>query len=412
MFELFSSAEARTFRPPPLLHPACDRCRLYETCNSPKMPVDGEGRRKVFLVAEYPGADEDRTGRPLTGGTGRFLEDECRAIGVNMRRDAWLGNALICHNNTGREVPTAVTDCRPNLLRSVRQLKPNVIVLMGGLALRSLIGHLWKEDVGVIPRWTGWQIPARPPVNAWVVVLNNPAYVMRSEGPDTVLRDEFRAQLAAAFALDAPPWPTPPRDPAADVEIITDPTAAAARLSRYTSGRIAFDFETDRSKADHADARIVCCSVCWEDRETIAYPWHGPARDATKALLENPDVSKVGSNIAFEDKWCRRFGITVQGWEHDTMLVAHMLDPRAKDDTDKKTAGVSGIKFQAFVRLGVPDYNHHVEPFLRPKGEDSGNAQNQIASVKLDLLLRYCGLDSLLEYRVAMLQRKDLGYGD
>ena len=76
------------------------------------------------------------------------------------------------------------------------------------------------------------------------------------------------------------------------------------------------------------------------------------------------------------------------------MLAAHVLN---------YARGVTGLKFQAFVLLGAESYNNHIEPFLKSVGK---SPFNRIQDIDLKDLLLYNGLDSLLEYKVAMKQIK------
>jgi hypothetical protein len=81
------------------------------------------------------------------------------------------------------------------------------------------------------------------------------------------------------------------------------------------------------------------------------------------------------------------------------MVQAHVLDGRP---------GIAGLKFQAFVTLGQPDYDSAVKPYLdsRKKG---GNSPNRVKMVDFKTLAGYCGGDSLLTWLLADKQRKQLG---
>ncbi len=402
--EFYSEAEARVQKAPPTEVPGCDRCKLYQACKSPKMKAEGRGERGILIVGDYPGKDEDFYGRPMAGGTGRYLRDTLQRMGVNPTRDCRITNAQICYDVAGRKPAKATEDCRPHLLREIRDFDPRVIILMGGAAISSVIGHLWRPDVGLASRWFGKQIPAHKP-NVWVCPMTNPASLFY-EKASPVAKDIFESQLEAALALEDRPWPDGPPDYASQVRCIYDPSEAAQVLDKYTSGQIAFDYETTTLKPDGPHAEVVCCSVCWEGKETIAYPWVGPAREATRKLLENPDVGKIGWNAVFEDRWSReRLGINVRGWIWDGLLAAHLLDPQS---------GVTGtgLKFNAFCYLGMSEYNSHVEPFLDSGKSNGGNAPNRIREVDLRTTLLYCGLDSLLEWEVTKLQMKEMGYGN
>lgn len=396
----FSRAEL-TVRPRQSRIPNCGRCKLDLNCKSPYMKPSGGGRRRVLILGEWPGWSEDAENLQFTGRTGDYLRTRLERIGVDMRRDCWLHNALSCYPKDQATHKTAVEDCRPNVLKAIEQLQPDVIVPTGRAAIKSLIGYLWKEDIGAVSRWTGHRIPSQA-INAWVVPTHNPAYLLRQQerDPDPVLGIEFDRHLESAFALAGPPWPDGPPNYAARVEKITDPDEVADRLARYTGGRIAWDIETTTLKPDGPNAEIVCASVCWEGVETIAFPWVGAARRALIDVLENPDVSKVGWNEKFEDRWTRRvMGCKVRGWEWDGMLVAHAIDPRR---------GATGLKFNAFTVLGMPPYNEAIEPYLSSV-KPGGNSKNRIREVDLPRILGYCGTDSILEYEIAKRQMKLIG---
>lgn len=346
-----------------------------------------------MLVGEHVTAEDDAHG---SLGWGQ-LESELESVGIDMERDCWLTTATICHSKTIDQHKTAIDDCRPNLLRAIERHDPTTVILLGSDAVYSLIGHLWKSDVGPIKKWVGHRIPAHKP-NMWVCPTYNPTRINNPRTPVELLH--FRNHLRAATALSGRPWPDGPPNYGRDVETIFDVAVAAKRLARYTTGTVAFDFETDRLKPDSSDAEIVCCSVCWNGTETIAFPWHGAARRGMLDVLQNPDVLKIGANIKFEHRWClARLGIHVRGWYWDTVLAAHVLDPRG---------GITSVKMQSFVRLGAPEYNTHIEPYLQSV-ERGGNAPNRIREVSTELILRYCGVDSILEYHVAQHQMREMG---
>lgn len=98
--------------------------------------------------------------------------------------------------------------------------------------------------------------------------------------------------------------------------------------------------------------------------------------------------------MKFEERWTvAKLGCKVRGWHWDTMLAAHILDNRS---------GITSLKFQAFVHLGISDYDSHISPFLYSKHP---NETNRIDQVDDKSLLLYNGLDSLLEYLIMKKQK-------
>ena len=379
---------------------ACGACGLHLGCNSPRMPVTGDGQHGVLIVAEAPGETEDEEGVQLVGKAGKFLRRKISQIGYDLDRDCWKTNAIICHPKKNRTPTKAEIDyCRPNLLNTMRALKPRVIILLGGAAVEAVVGHLRKSGVGSIGTWVGWQIPCQKP-NVWICPTWHPSYLLREE--DDVLELWFERHLESAFDIVGRPWPGP-QNWEKDIQIL-DSDAAAAKLMEiacYQTGAVAFDYETTTLKPDTPESEIVTCSVAWgrtEPEIVIAYPWHGKAIGATQELLRSP-LPKIASNMKFEDRWTRMaFGHRVRNWVHDTMLFAHLMDNRP---------GITGLKFQAFVHLGFPDYDGHIKPYLASGGTRS---KNRVLELDRQELLKYNGLDALLEFRLACRQLQIQGY--
>jgi len=119
-------------------------------------------------------------------------------------------------------------------------------------------------------------------------------------------------------------------------------------------------------------------------------------------LLQRTTVGKIAQNMKFEDNWTNvRLHIPVNNWIWDTMLASHILDNRPR---------VTGLKFQTYVQFGIIDYDSEVNPYLLAVDAKNANAINRIDELlkKPDgekLLLKYCAMDSIFEYRLAMLQQ-------
>lgn len=380
----------------------CGACGLYKTCQTPKMEVSGEGRRKVLILAEAPGETEDRRGIQLCGDSGQLLERTLKDLGVAMRKDCWLTNSLICRPPSNRNPTNEEIDhCRPNLVDTLNRLQPNVVIALGSISVKSLLGWLWKEDTGGISQWAGYQIPNRR-LNTWICPTFHPAYVLRQQNMKP-LEFWFRAHLKAAFRLKSRPWDGTEVEYIDKVKVVHSPTKAAELIEKAcaTYGPkvpVAFDYETNCLKPETPNARIVSCSICWQgvDGTTLAYPWTSETADATSKMLfgRNP---KCASNLKFEERWTRwAFRRSVRNWKHDTMQTAHLLDNRP---------GITSVKFQSFVLLGQESYDDHIKPYL-----DSGSADrlNRIEELDLGQLLKYNGLDSLLELEVMYKQQEQL----
>ena len=379
---------------PTSIIPRCGACGLYKRCQSPRMPYTGKGRKGILIVAEAPGKNEDLKGIQLIGKAGQHLRKSLRKFKVDLDADCWKTNALICHPGGEKPEDKRVLACRPNLLKTLDELKPRTIILLGAHAVKSLIGKLWREDVGAIGRWVGWQIPSQE-LGAWVCPTYHPSYLLRQNDP--ALQFHFDKHLKAAVELEGrPPKGTDYRK---QVKVIQSPEIAAGLLWDYLKkeGLIAFDYETNGLKPEPSWSEIVSCSVCWEGEETISFPWEGIAVRAMGELLRSSKVGKIAQNMKFEQRWTQaKLGHGVRNWKWDTMIAAHVLDNRP---------GVTGLKFQAFARLGVGSYDDHIGPYLKSKGEGQ---PNRVREIPLRELLLYGGIDSAVTWDLAQLQMKEI----
>lgn len=389
-----------------LTRPQCGACGYKTSCKSPMIPPAGRGRKRVLIVSAFPGEEEDKAGKLNVGETSTTLRNAVGRAGADLDRDCWLTNAIICRPANSKSVEAAVDYCRPNLVKTVADLNPEVIVTLGSEAVMSVMGWLWKPGEGGVMRWRGFQIPNRQ-INTWVVPTYHPGFLIRERDP--VYDKLFLTDLRGAFGLKGRPYIKPPPVDQGD-EILTeiDPGRASRRVTKFhrdlvASGRpMAFDFETTCLKPHGPKSRIHSCAVS-DGKVTIAYPWTEDTKAATARLLEDQRVKKIGANIKFENNWCLTHKMVVRGWWWDVNQSAHCIDNASK------VRPVTSVDFQAVARLGVGDWASEITPYLiTPKGA-GGYAVNRIKDVPLPKILRYVGLDALYEHLICQHQRTQLG---
>jgi hypothetical protein len=299
----------------------------------------------------------------------------------------------------------ASKNCRPNLRKTLEQLKPDVIIPIGKAAARSLMALAWKDgEVEEMQRWAGWDIPSSK-LNSWLCPTYHPAFLLREKEANrgTALELHMQRHLRQAFSHNCKPWPKPPDwESKVTVEMNPRKAAQAIRAFQKTKLPLAFDLETSMLKPDAEDSEILCCSVS-DGKTAVAFPWQGEAIDTMEDLLLGGHPM-IAANMQHEQRWIKReFGQWVKNMWWDTMLGGHWRDCRRK---------INSLKFQAFVLLGVPDYSSVLEPYMKPVDPKTGkhkkgcNYPNRLKEVEPTTLLRYCALDSLFEATIAHIQRE------
>jgi DNA polymerase len=155
----------------------CNACGLHRTCISPKMPITGEGRRGIFILAEAPGGTEDEQNQQLVGDAGKFLRKLLKQRGFDLDRDFWKMNSLSCRPPKNRKPKRKELQlCKKNYMKEIDTLKPKFIWLFGAAAIESFFMDRFKdEDNKFTPtRWRGLCIPD-PVTNAWIIPMFHPS---------------------------------------------------------------------------------------------------------------------------------------------------------------------------------------------------------------------------------------------
>ncbi len=386
---------------------SCASCGLYKYVLSPRMEPFGDFRRQIMVIGEAPGEEEDKKGRPWQGKMGTALRRKLKQLGVDLFEDCVSLNSVHCRpvdNRGNNRAPTdrEVSCCRRRVLEAVEKYKPKVILLMGGMAVESLLGHRWRKDIGGITRWRGWTIPDRH-YKAWVCPTFHPSFVERQEEGEVEVI--WTRDLKQALAKVEEPLPNYPNEE--DCVVVTDDIEGVLTELNDSEGLLAFDIEATGLKPyDRSVHRIVCISFCNSEDKAFAIP--APTKERhiglLKQLLENPRIGKIAANMKYEDTWMEIvYGISVRPWVFDTMLAAHILN---------NGQSITGLKFQAYVRYGVLGYDEDVAPYLKSESSYKPNRVTEL--VKDPALFRklriYNGMDSLLEYRLAKDQMRELGF--
>jgi DNA polymerase len=155
-----------------------DGCALRETALHCCF-ADGGPEAEVMLIGEAPGAEEDRLGRPFVGQSGKLLDKMLATIGLP-RSSVYITN-VIYWRPPGNRSPTQaeIAACQPFLERQVELLKPQVIVFLGGIAARGLLGV--KEGVTKL-RGRRFVYATADATRIPAMVTFHPAFLLRQPG--------------------------------------------------------------------------------------------------------------------------------------------------------------------------------------------------------------------------------------
>lgn len=117
----------------------CNKCELGQMRTN---VVFGVGVRdaEVMFIGEGPGENEDLQGEPFVGRGGQLLDKYLDAIGLDRKKNIYIGNMVKCRPPRNRDPKPEEQEACIGWLRSqVRLLRPKIIVCLGRIAAQRLI---------------------------------------------------------------------------------------------------------------------------------------------------------------------------------------------------------------------------------------------------------------------------------
>ncbi|HUF56414.1 MAG TPA: uracil-DNA glycosylase [Thermohalobaculum sp.] len=161
--------------------------------------ADGHPGARVMLVGEAPGAEEDRQGKPFVGASGRLLDLMLAAIGLGRHASAPEDAAYIANilpwRPPGNRSPSddEVAQFLPFLERHIALAQPEVIVTLGGVSTKHLLG-VSQGITRLRGRWARHEPSGLP-----LLPTLHPAFLLRSPAQK---RLAWRDLLALRAFLD------------------------------------------------------------------------------------------------------------------------------------------------------------------------------------------------------------------
>ena len=273
-------------------NPACERCTLASPDNYGLRCVWGEGSitSSIMLIGEALGETEEADQRPFVGQSGQLLDKTLTSLGVR-RQDVYITNINKCRP-PGNRTPTPVEQaaCLPYLLAEIEQVKPKVILALGGSALKALTG---KEGAG---KERGKVHAGKPALRLGSTVILNtwhPSYYLHKRDPQ--IPKDIATDLRLAFATAGVDLSKKP-EPSQALQSTIDPlnrqgVPRTYLLPGYT------DVDLRAALEPLQVCKAVTCDLEWTgvEGEPIRWPWSG--RGATCysiSITGRPDPSVTG----------------------------------------------------------------------------------------------------------------------
>lgn len=166
----------------------CKGCELHQS-GRPAVFGEGPASARVMLVGEQPGDVEDRAERPFVGPAGKLLDLAMGRAGLD-RSSCYLTNAVKHFRFVVRGARRLhnspkiihIRSCRPWLESEVAVVKPEVLLCLGAVATKAILGPTAR-----VTRDRG-RVFAESPLAPAVIVTEHPSAILRGDPEEREVR--------------------------------------------------------------------------------------------------------------------------------------------------------------------------------------------------------------------------------
>ena len=138
--------------------------------------ADGTPAGGVMVIGEAPGRDEDKIGKPFVGRAGQLLDKMLASVGLSRQTNCYITNVINWRPPDNRDpTPEEAAMCLPFLRRHIELADPKVMVLLGAVAARHVVG-LTDGIMRSRGRWMEYRIGDRM---VPLLLTLHPAYLLR-----------------------------------------------------------------------------------------------------------------------------------------------------------------------------------------------------------------------------------------
>ncbi len=179
---------------------AFEGCALKRTATNTVF-ADGVAEGRVMLIGEAPGRDEDRVGKPFVGRAGQLLDKMLASIGLDRKTNAYITNVINWRPPDNRDpTPEEAAACLPFLRRHIELAEPQVIILLGAVAARHVVG-ITEGIMKLRGRWLEYRVG-----DAMVPLMPtlHPAYLLRQPAHKKLAWRDLQAVRDRMKTLDLP----------------------------------------------------------------------------------------------------------------------------------------------------------------------------------------------------------------
>jgi DNA polymerase I-like protein with 3'-5' exonuclease and polymerase domains/uracil-DNA glycosylase len=432
----------------------CSSCTGRANCKHPCLD-NYKGTNGILLLFGSPSKFEDDTGIPFQDNIMDWYKEKFDAIGIDF--DACSkAHVTGCYVKDNKSLTKYLKKCENRVIDFIKEIKPKLILAFGSTTLNITVAKDYTRDISNSTRWRGFLMPYRAyGFPTWLLTTFDFSEVCLQDCFSNIIKNKeakehklittpkeieeavsFHSSYKIAHRLFLTDirkavigYKKPiPEDPAKTIpvhvlkdkeEIIDYLQKTYTYLKNNPNKTITLDLETNGLKTYDKNKRIYSCAI-YADPALGAFSFPLNPVYATTKYNKNDEIPKADTDITFGLIHIAELNPRIVGanfkfdlcflavclgikFEHvvwDTVVVAHLLDPRD---------GVTSLKFATYTLFGVA-YEEGIHDYLKSSDEDreirGTNALNDIFNAPIDDVLYYNALDVVYTYSVMKEQYK------
>lgn len=433
----------------------CSSCTGRTACKHPCLD-NYKGTNDILLLFGAPTKFEDETGIPFQDNIMDWYKEKFDAIGIDFNACS-KAHITGCYAKDNKALTKYQKKCDNRVVDFIKEVKPKLIIAFGSDTLNTTVSKDYTRDVSNSVRWRGFLMPYRAyGFPTWLMTTFDFSEVCLQDCFTNIIKNKeakehklittpkeieetvsFHSSYKIAHRLFLTDirkavigYKKPiPEDPANSVpihvlkdkkEVVHYLKETYNYLKANPNAILTLDTETNSLKCYDSNKRIYCMAMyadpslgcfgfplhlCYMNTEFNRYDPNIPEADPDivaelKHIAElNPRI--CGCNYKYDLVWLSvKLGVKLERCVWDTMVVAHLLDPRD---------GVTSLKFCAYTYFGSvweTEAHEYLKSSEEDKDEYGTNAVNNIFSAPYSIICRYNCIDVINTYYVMKEQYK------
>lgn len=302
--------------------PHCDEC-VNRPDGHRRIDAEGNGSSGILLLGDSPWKTEIEAGHNFHGPSGSLLNRILDRLGIS-RADLTITNSMQCQppslgwtDNYSKiaAARSAINQCEPYLIETFKRVKPKVVVALGAVAMKRMIGLEIDADITERHSYVHESLYGIPTIPTF-----HPSYIMQGK---------HKFEICVMYAIRRAQEIADGSYKESKYNLLLDPPIEEARsyLRSYLAlhnGLISLlmvDIETPESaKVDEEDRedegisyQIDRAGFSLDEHSGISFPYKQPYIDLLQEAIDASDTIAQWADNHFDTRRLRAAGHQING---------------------------------------------------------------------------------------------------